>query len=184
MSDSINHCLIQIVQIVPSSQHGQYFAWVIVEGIMRKIRIVVPRVFYLNSKAPITEEFPGRRVNKILPHGRHSYNLIEVRLLFANLKLELQSIRICSQHERFLRSYLLVICIHCNRSTLMKINLGLKARNLLLILQIQKLRSAYSTRISAIVGHVINSNCLPWTLLLVISFSKFSGYEWYEGFFL
>ncbi|KAF7120543.1 hypothetical protein RHSIM_Rhsim13G0107600 [Rhododendron simsii] len=70
----------QIVQIVPSSQHGQYFAWVVVEGVMRKIRIVVPRVFYLNSKAPITEEFPGRRVNKILPHGRHSYNLIEVNI--------------------------------------------------------------------------------------------------------
>ncbi|KAL6990652.1 DNA polymerase epsilon catalytic subunit B [Sarracenia purpurea var. burkii] len=45
---------------------------------MRKIPIIVPRVFYLNSKAPITEEFPGRRVSKILPHGRHSYNLIEV----------------------------------------------------------------------------------------------------------
>ncbi|XP_058215283.1 DNA polymerase epsilon catalytic subunit A-like isoform X2 [Rhododendron vialii] len=70
----------QIVQIVPSSQHGQYFAWVVVEGVMRKIPIVVPRVFYLNSKAPITEEFPGRRVNKILPHGRHSYNLIEVNI--------------------------------------------------------------------------------------------------------
>ncbi|KAE9461327.1 hypothetical protein C3L33_06754, partial [Rhododendron williamsianum] len=70
----------QIVQIVPSSQHGQYFAWVVVEGVMRKIPIVVPRVFYLNSKAPITEEFPGRRVNKILPHGRHSYNLIVVNI--------------------------------------------------------------------------------------------------------
>lgn len=128
---------------------------------MHKIPIVVSRVFYLNSKAPITEEFPGRRVNKILPHGRHSYNLIEVCLLFANFKLELQSIRICSPHERFLRSYLLIICIHCNRSALMKISLGLKARNLLPILQIQKLRSAYSTRISAIVGHVINPNRIP-----------------------
>ncbi|KAL0460774.1 UNVERIFIED_CONTAM: DNA polymerase epsilon catalytic subunit A [Sesamum latifolium] len=29
-------------------------------------------------KSPITEEFPGRRVNKILPHGHQSYNLIEV----------------------------------------------------------------------------------------------------------
>ncbi|KAH9623648.1 hypothetical protein KSS87_011324 [Heliosperma pusillum] len=38
--------------------------------------ISVPRVFYLNSRA--TEEFPGRRVNKILPHGRPSYNLIEI----------------------------------------------------------------------------------------------------------
>ncbi|XP_024985920.1 DNA polymerase epsilon catalytic subunit A-like isoform X2 [Cynara cardunculus var. scolymus] len=68
----------QIIQLVPSLQHGQFFAWVVVEGIMRKIPINVPRVFYLNSKAPVTEEFPGRRVNKILPHGHQCYNLIEV----------------------------------------------------------------------------------------------------------
>ncbi|KAJ9554747.1 hypothetical protein OSB04_009361 [Centaurea solstitialis] len=68
----------QIIQLVPSLQHGQFFAWVVVDGIMRKIPINVPRVFYLNSKAPVTEEFPGRRINKILPHGHHCYNLIEV----------------------------------------------------------------------------------------------------------
>nr|CAB3446691.1 unnamed protein product [Digitaria exilis] len=45
---------------------------------MFKIPINVPRVFYLNSKAPVTEEFPGRRVKKILPHGRPCFNLIEV----------------------------------------------------------------------------------------------------------
>jgi DNA polymerase epsilon subunit 1 len=48
---------------------------------MLKIPITVSRVFYLNSKAPVTEEFLGRRVNKILPHGRHSYNLYEVCLV-------------------------------------------------------------------------------------------------------
>ncbi|KAL3518505.1 hypothetical protein ACH5RR_021094 [Cinchona calisaya] len=68
----------QIIQLVPSSQLGQFFAWIIVEGVMHKIPIIVPRVFYLNSKAPVTEEFPGRRVNKVLPHGHNSYNLIEV----------------------------------------------------------------------------------------------------------
>lgn len=68
----------QIIQIEPSSQFGRFFAWVAVQGVMRKIPINVPRVFYLNSKAPVTEDFPGRRVNKILPHGHHNYNLIEV----------------------------------------------------------------------------------------------------------
>ncbi|KAK9279688.1 hypothetical protein L1049_013368 [Liquidambar formosana] len=71
-------CHWQIIQLVPGSQHGQFFAWVVVDGIMLKIPLTVPRIFYLNSKAPITEEFPGRRVNKNLPHGRPSYNLIEV----------------------------------------------------------------------------------------------------------
>ena len=52
---------------------------------MSKVTVNIPRVFYLNSKAPITEEFPGRCVNKILPHGGHSYNLIEVHVLFSYL---------------------------------------------------------------------------------------------------
>ncbi|WJZ89858.1 hypothetical protein VitviT2T_009046 [Vitis vinifera] len=75
---ALTHSYWQIIQLAPSSQHGQFFAWVIVEGVMLKIPITVPRVFYLNSKALITEEFPGRRVNKTLPHGHHSYNLIEI----------------------------------------------------------------------------------------------------------
>ncbi|EXB53718.1 DNA polymerase epsilon catalytic subunit A [Morus notabilis] len=70
----------QIVQLVPSSQSGQYFAWIVVEGIMLKIPITVPRVFYINSKAPLEDKFPGRRANKILPHGRHIYNLYEVSI--------------------------------------------------------------------------------------------------------
>ncbi|XP_042480824.1 DNA polymerase epsilon catalytic subunit B-like [Macadamia integrifolia] len=39
-----------------------------------------PENFYLNSKAPITEEFPVGvpTVNKILPHGCPCFNLIEV----------------------------------------------------------------------------------------------------------
>ncbi|TYK05646.1 DNA polymerase epsilon catalytic subunit A-like [Cucumis melo var. makuwa] len=67
-----------ILQLVHSSQSGQYFAWAVVEGVMLKIPVIIPRVFYINSKVPITEEFVGRRVNKTLPHGRHIYNLYEV----------------------------------------------------------------------------------------------------------
>ncbi|KAF6166038.1 hypothetical protein GIB67_012935 [Kingdonia uniflora] len=70
----------QIIQLVPSLQLGHFYAWIIVEGVMLKVTIHVPRVFYLNSKASIGEEFPGKRVNKTLPHGRSSYNLIEVIL--------------------------------------------------------------------------------------------------------
>ncbi|XP_072950830.1 DNA polymerase epsilon catalytic subunit A-like [Typha angustifolia] len=68
----------QIIQLVSSTQPGLFYAWVVAEGAMLKVPINVPRVFYLNSRAPITEEFPGRRVKKILPHSRPSYNLIEV----------------------------------------------------------------------------------------------------------
>ncbi|OVA03605.1 DNA-directed DNA polymerase [Macleaya cordata] len=68
----------QIIQLVPCPQPGHFFAWVVADGIMLKVPIHVPRVFYLNSKAPITEEFPGKRVNRTLPHGHPSFNLIEV----------------------------------------------------------------------------------------------------------
>ncbi|KAK1561085.1 hypothetical protein Q3G72_034282 [Acer saccharum] len=77
---ALTRCHWQIIQLVPSSQIGMFSAWVVVEGIMLKIPITVPRVFYLNSKDPKTENFPGRRVNKTLPHGRQSYNLIEVMI--------------------------------------------------------------------------------------------------------
>jgi DNA polymerase epsilon subunit 1 len=73
----LNILVIQIIQLVHSSQVGQLFAWVVVDGIMLKIPISVPRVFYLNSRSQ-NEEFSGKHVNKTLPHGRHSYNLYEV----------------------------------------------------------------------------------------------------------
>ncbi|XP_027348237.1 DNA polymerase epsilon catalytic subunit A-like [Abrus precatorius] len=88
----------QIVQLIQSSEIGQFFAWVVVDGIMHKIPVSVPRVFYLNTRSPTTKEFLGncvnntlacgghtknfqvKRVSKILPHGRHSYNLYEVTI--------------------------------------------------------------------------------------------------------
>lgn len=83
--DSCKSLSNQIIQLAPSSQNGRFFAWVVVDGAMHKIPINVSRVFYLNSKAPVTEEFPGRRVNKILPHGHHCYNLIEVDYLHLDI---------------------------------------------------------------------------------------------------
>lgn len=71
----------QIIQLVPSLESGRFFAWVVVEGLMLKIPLTIPRVFYINSKAPTVEKFPGKCVNKILPHGRPCYNLVEACLL-------------------------------------------------------------------------------------------------------
>lgn len=72
----------QIVQLVPGVQPGHFYAWIVANGIMHKIPLEIQRVFYLNSKAPITEDFPGRRVKKILPHSKPNYNLIEVPIDF------------------------------------------------------------------------------------------------------
>ncbi|GJY36971.1 DNA polymerase epsilon catalytic subunit A [Tanacetum coccineum] len=40
--------------------------------------LMFPEYFYLNTKASVSEGFPGRVVNKILPHGHRCCNLIEV----------------------------------------------------------------------------------------------------------
>ncbi|KAI4322394.1 hypothetical protein L6164_022096 [Bauhinia variegata] len=77
---ALTQCYWQIIQLVNGSQNTQFFAWVLVDGVMLKIPVSVPRVFYLNSKSPITEEFLGKRVSKTLPHGRHTYNLYEVTI--------------------------------------------------------------------------------------------------------
>ncbi|KAG0596069.1 hypothetical protein M758_UG221800 [Ceratodon purpureus] len=45
---------------------------------MYKVPLQVPRVFYLNTQASNTEEYPGIRVTRTLPHGRPVFNLIEV----------------------------------------------------------------------------------------------------------
>ncbi|WVZ02207.1 hypothetical protein V8G54_023013 [Vigna mungo] len=76
----LTKCHWQIIQLVPSSLIGQFFAWVVVDGSMHKIPVSVPRVFYLNSRSPISEEFMGKRVNKNLPHGRLNYNLYEISI--------------------------------------------------------------------------------------------------------
>ncbi|CAH8251565.1 unnamed protein product [Arabidopsis lyrata] len=78
----------QIIQLVPSPQSGQFFAWVVVEGLMLKIPLTIPRVFYINSKVPIAEYFQGKCVNKILPHGRPCYSLTEVKIQEDKFKKE------------------------------------------------------------------------------------------------
>lgn len=102
--------MVQILQLVPSSQGDQFSAWVVVEGIMLKIPVTVPRVFYINSKAPIeklfekiSEEKPqGKNVNKTLPHGRRAYNLYEVLLvlLFSSCNAVL-NLLLSERHLRF-----------------------------------------------------------------------------------
>lgn len=101
--------MFQIIQLVPSSQSGIFFAWVVVEGIMLKIPITVPRLFYLNSKEPITKKFPGRRVNKILPHGRHNFNLIEVYILIFLSKLQLWSLLPPCSCESFFEVFVILL---------------------------------------------------------------------------
>ncbi|TQD77364.1 hypothetical protein C1H46_037096 [Malus baccata] len=86
--EALTRCHWQILQLVPGSQGDQFYAWVVIEGIMLKIPVTVPRVFYINSKAPIEKIFnkiseeipPVKDVKKALPHGRRIYNLYEATI--------------------------------------------------------------------------------------------------------
>ena len=108
--------MVQIVQLVPTSQSGQFFAWVVVEGIMLRIPLTVPRVFYLNSKVPLEEKFPGRRSNKTLPHGKQAYNLFEVLLVLLSLKLYLLSHFLVFLCKGLLTLKFLFFCLSFGRS--------------------------------------------------------------------
>lgn len=72
---------IQILHLAPGQRLGEFTAWVLADGDMYKVPLQVPRVFYLNTQASDTEEYPGVRVTRVLPHGRPVFNLIEVREL-------------------------------------------------------------------------------------------------------
>lgn len=118
--------MIQILQLVPSSESGQILAWLVVEGMMLKIPLDVPRVFYINSTAPIKqelkEEFPGKYVNKTLPHGKHSYYLYEVLLV-----LMFSSNNMIYDQYSFMRGFgfnMNLICTPDNRFQLMRRGLG------------------------------------------------------------
>ena len=72
----------QIVQVLPhQTTPGLFDMWVIVNGSLRQASIEVPRVFYLNTHRPNTEgERAGRKVERILPHGRPCLNLYEMTM--------------------------------------------------------------------------------------------------------
>lgn len=69
---------LQILHLALGQRSGEFTAWVLADGDMYKVPLKVPRVFYLNTQATNTEEYPGVRVTRTLPHGRPVFNLIEV----------------------------------------------------------------------------------------------------------
>ncbi|CAL9234448.1 unnamed protein product [Arabidopsis halleri] len=86
--EALTSSYLQIIQLVQSPQSGQFFAWVVVEGLMLKIPLTIPRVVYINSKASIAGNFTGKCINKILPHGKPCYNLMEVNIQEDQFKKE------------------------------------------------------------------------------------------------
>jgi DNA polymerase epsilon subunit 1 len=75
----------QIIQLAQSGTLGQFDAWILANGEMHKVPVVVPRRFYINLTEPDIEADCGRganrkRVNLNPPQSRPVLNLYEVEL--------------------------------------------------------------------------------------------------------
>ncbi|XP_023169776.2 DNA polymerase epsilon catalytic subunit A [Drosophila hydei] len=67
----------QILQLVPVSDLGQFNVWALIGEELHRIKLTVPRIFYVNqrSAAPPEEGQLWRKVNRVLPRSRPVYNL-------------------------------------------------------------------------------------------------------------
>uniref|UniRef100_A0A914W395 DNA polymerase epsilon catalytic subunit n=1 Tax=Plectus sambesii TaxID=2011161 RepID=A0A914W395_9BILA len=78
-SDALLELPWQILQIVETRDPGQFFLWVLLGQELRKIRLNVPRIFYVNQKTP-KEHDSGptyRRVTRLLPRSNPVHHLYE-----------------------------------------------------------------------------------------------------------
>ncbi|KAJ7294671.1 hypothetical protein O6H91_Y241800 [Diphasiastrum complanatum] len=77
---ALTHSHWQILQLLPAQRCGEFTAWVMAGGDMFKLGIKIPRVFYLNTHVLTTEDYLGKRVVRVLPHGHPCSHLIEVTI--------------------------------------------------------------------------------------------------------
>ncbi|XP_053980973.1 DNA polymerase epsilon catalytic subunit 1 [Hylaeus volcanicus] len=70
----------QIIQISETKEPGLFRLWVLVDQDLHQLRLVVPRIFYVNTRKPKPDPEPGKKVSwtkssKILPRSRPVHNL-------------------------------------------------------------------------------------------------------------
>ncbi|KAI4482468.1 hypothetical protein M0802_013686, partial [Mischocyttarus mexicanus] len=70
----------QIVELTPTNEPGMFRLWIIVENDLQKVRLVVPRIFYVNSREERSDPGPNqlwKKCSRILPRSRKVYNLFQ-----------------------------------------------------------------------------------------------------------
>ncbi|CRK94685.1 CLUMA_CG008185, isoform A [Clunio marinus] len=73
----------QIIQIVAIDQDGNFNVWALIGDELQKLKLVVPRIFYVNQRtlAPLcddlTSDVTWKKVNRTLPRSRPTYNLYQ-----------------------------------------------------------------------------------------------------------
>ncbi|XP_029052112.1 DNA polymerase epsilon catalytic subunit 1 isoform X1 [Osmia bicornis bicornis] len=70
----------QIIQIAATNEPGLHRLWVLIDRDLHQLRLLIPRIFYVNTRKPKPDPEPGKKVSwkkssKILPRSRPVYNL-------------------------------------------------------------------------------------------------------------
>ena len=75
--ESLLHYPWQIVQFVEAELPGQFYAWILVRGILHKVKLAIHRTIYVNSKV-IGQLKEYKASQKVLPRMRPSHYLYEI----------------------------------------------------------------------------------------------------------
>lgn len=69
----------QIIQIAPVDELGSYTVWAMVDTELHKIKLNIPRIFYVNKRSPAPEEVGSiwKKVHRTLPRSRPVYHLYQ-----------------------------------------------------------------------------------------------------------
>lgn len=69
----------QIIQIAPVGTLGQFVVWAMVDTELHKIKLNIPRIFYVNkrSQAPAEDGCMWKKVHRILPRARPVHHLYQ-----------------------------------------------------------------------------------------------------------
>ncbi|XP_023213231.1 DNA polymerase epsilon catalytic subunit A-like isoform X2 [Centruroides sculpturatus] len=68
----------QIIQIAETAHPGEFRLWALIGSELHQIKLIVPRIFYVNYRNPKeTENMLCRKVTRILPRSQPIYNLYE-----------------------------------------------------------------------------------------------------------
>ncbi|XP_076638395.1 DNA polymerase epsilon catalytic subunit 1 isoform X3 [Colletes latitarsis] len=70
----------QIIQISETNEPGLFRLWILIDQDLHALRLVIPRIFYVNTRKPKADPEPGKKVSwtkssKILPRSRPIHNL-------------------------------------------------------------------------------------------------------------
>ncbi|XP_058812219.1 DNA polymerase epsilon catalytic subunit 1 [Topomyia yanbarensis] len=82
----------QVIQIIPTDEMGHFNIWAMVGEELHKIRLLVPRIFYVNQRtqAPPEEGSMWKKVHRILPRARpvcHLYQYVVPEQVFRDNRL-------------------------------------------------------------------------------------------------